>query len=111
MEQQFTKLIIEWCTNYNGVMILPDVEDLTDELYEQFESINEEADLPSLTYDIVGSELMNSINEGDEEGEAVEEVVSQEDEDKIIAKAREAVAAVYPDTDFEFVIKFNHTDT
>lgn len=108
---EFNTIIITWCTNFNGFTFAPEMDNITPEIESQFDQLNDNTDLPSISYDLIGEELLEAINEGDEEGEAIEDVVSDEDINVIKAKAKEEIDELFPSNHFEIKLVFNHTDT
>ena len=82
------KMVLTFCTNYNGVYLCP-IDDNFELTHEMQSALDEVSDtLPSMTYEMV---------------DKFDKDLTEEQIDELIDKAKEIVAPVFPNIEVEFV--------
>lgn len=113
------KILITWATQYNGISVSLADQSLNSPHYEKLCETVDHYDnklggegLPSLTYELIGEELMTAVCEGDEDGNAADpdsiEYAVDDNDIKLICERAKYLFSKFSDEQFEFELVFDH---
>lgn len=106
MQKRLLKL--EWATNYNGFDLTFSQEVSPEEL-DKYQPVFEKAiaDVANISYDLVGEEMYEDINNGDSEGSELEYMLSDEEIQQIIDHVQ-AKLAEFCNEQFDIELVYDH---